>query len=55
MSEYTFTIITGNEKYKVVDLVTGGECYFDNKVDAYKHAAIIVNVLGHNFRIEVRS
>lgn len=48
-----FTIVTGNEKYKVVDLDTGGETYFDEKLDAYKFMAYIVNVLGHHYRLEV--
>jgi hypothetical protein len=50
----TFTVITGKEKYKVVDLDTGGEAFFDEKLDAYKHMAIVANVLRHNYRLEVR-
>lgn len=48
-----FTIIDGTEKYKVVDLDTGGEAYFHEKLDAYKFMAWIANVLGHNYRLEV--
>ena len=47
-------VVTGQEKYRVVDLTTGGEQFFDEKLDAYKHAAILVR-LGRNYRLEVRS
>ena len=49
-----FTIITGNEKYKVIDLDTGGEAFFDEKIEAYKYMAIIQNILEHYYRLEVR-
>lgn len=49
-----FTIVTGKEKYKVIDLDTGGEAYFDDKKDAYYHMALIVNLLHHNYRLEVK-
>jgi len=47
-----FTITTGDEKYKVIDLSTGGEAHFDSKLDAYKHMAVLVT-LGHHYRLEV--
>jgi endogenous inhibitor of DNA gyrase (YacG/DUF329 family) len=49
-----FQEVTGNEPYKVVDLETGGESFFNEKTDAYKMAWVIKNKLGHNYRIEVR-
>ncbi len=48
-----FTVTTGDEPYKVVDLDDGGEAFFDEKVDAYKHIAWIKS-RGHNYRLEVR-
>lgn len=50
-----FFVIDGTEKYKVIDLVTGGESHYDDKLDAYKMCHIIRNVLQHNYRLEVRS
>ena len=49
----TFTVIDGTEKYKVVDLSTGGESFFDDKIEAYKYMAVLVR-LGHSYRLEVR-
>jgi hypothetical protein len=48
-----FTIITGKEKYKVIDLSNGGESFFDDKLEAYKFMAILVR-LGRHYRLEVR-
>jgi len=50
-----FQVITGKEKYKVVDLVTGGESYHEEKIQAYRMCAFLINVWGHNYRLEVRS
>lgn len=50
----TFTAITGKEKYKVIDLVTNGEAFFDDKDEAYKYMFVLVNHLGHKYRLEVR-
>jgi len=44
-----FQVVDGTEKYKVIDLVTGGESYFDEKIQAF-----LINVWGHNYRLEVR-
>jgi hypothetical protein len=49
-----FQIIDGTEKYKVIDLVTGGESFHDEKLDAYRMCHVLVNVLHHNYRLEVR-
>jgi len=49
-----FQVIDGTEKYKVIDLATGGESFFTEKLDAYKMCHILVNVLHHNYRLEVR-
>jgi len=49
-----FQIVTGDEKYKVVDLVTGGESYFDEVIPAYRMCSFLINVLRHNYRLEVR-
>jgi hypothetical protein len=49
-----FQEISGDEPYKVVDLVSGGESFFTDKKDAYKMAFIIKTRLGHNYRIEFR-
>ena len=50
-----FKVVTGREPIKVIDLDDGGEQYFeaDEKIEAYKHAAWIVN-RGHTYRIEFR-
>jgi len=50
----SFTIVTGNEKYKVVDLVTGGVAWFTSKVNAYKYMAVLNFKLGHNYRLEIK-
>jgi len=50
-----FFVITGEERYKVVDLDTGGESHYDDKLEAYRMCHIIRNVLQHNYRLEVRS
>jgi hypothetical protein len=49
-----FQIIDGSEKYKVIDLVTGGETFFTEKVHAYRMMAFIADRLQHNYRLEVR-
>ena len=49
-----FQVVSGSEKYKVVDLVTGGESYFDEKIHAYRMMSFLINVLRHNYRLEVR-
>ena len=49
-----FQIVDGTEKYKVIDLVTGGESYFDEKIQAYRMCAFLINVWGHNYRLEVK-
>ena len=49
-----FTIVTGKEPYKVIDLDTAGEAYFEDKLKAYKYMAFLVNVLNHNYRLECR-
>ena len=49
-----FEVVTGNEKYTVVDLSTNGYSWHNDKLDAYKRMAFIKNVLGHNYRLEVR-
>ena len=52
--EPMFQVVDGTEKYKVIDLVTGGESYFDEKIQAYRMCAFLINVWGHNYRLEVR-
>ena len=49
-----FQVVDGTEKYKVIDLVTGGESYFDEKIQAYRMCAFLINVWGHNYRLEVK-
>jgi len=49
----SFTIVTGKEKYKVVDLVTGGVAWFTRKVDACRYMRNLNFKLGHNYRLEV--
>ena len=49
-----FQVVDGTEKYKVVDLVTGGESYFDEKIQAYRMMSFLINVWGHNYRLEVK-
>ena len=44
-----FQIVDGTEKYKVIDLVTGGESFHEEKIQAF-----LINVWGHNYRLEVR-
>ena len=51
---HTFEVITGMERYKVVDVETGGESYFDELIDAYKMASIIAVRLKHHYVIEDR-
>lgn len=53
MNGMTFEIMDGTEPYCVVDLDTGGCCWFHDKLKAYKYAAYLVNVLDHNYRLEV--
>ena len=50
-----FQVVDGTEKYKVIDLVTGGESYFDEKIQAYRMMSFLINVWRHNYRLEVRS
>lgn len=47
-----FQIIDGSEPYRVLDLTNNGECFFSDKVEAYKHMAIL-HQLGRNYRLEV--
>jgi len=49
-----FQVVDGTEKYKVIDLVTGGESYFDEKIQAYRMMSFLINVWRHNYRLEVR-
>jgi len=49
-----FQVVDGTEKYKVIDLVTGGESFFDEKIQAYRMMSFLINVWGHNYRLEVR-
>ena len=49
-----FQVVDGMEKYKVIDLVTGGESYFDEKIQAYRMMSFLINVWRHNYRLEVR-
>ena len=42
------------EKYKVIDLVTGGESYHEEKIQAYRMMSFLINVWKHNYRLEVR-
>ena len=52
--EPMFQVVDGTEKYKVIDLVTGGESYFDEKIQAYRMMSFLINVWRHNYRLEVR-
>lgn len=36
-----FVVVSGKERYQVEDHVTGGLCWFTNKLDAYKHCTIL--------------
>lgn len=45
-----FRVATGKEKYKVIDLVTGGESYHEEKIQAYRMCSFLINVLRHNYR-----
>ena len=49
-----FQVVDGTEKYKVIDLVTGGESFFDEKIQAYRMMSFLINVWRHNYRLEVR-
>lgn len=50
---YTFVVTTGRERYKVVDLDTGGEAFFDDLLHAYARCAILKR-LGRSYRLESR-
>ena len=52
--EPMFQVVDGTEKYKVIDLVTGGESFFDEKIQAYRMCAFLINVWRHNYRLEVK-
>jgi hypothetical protein len=52
---FPFRVIDGTEPYKVIDLDTGGESFYDCKYLAYRAMSMIQNHLGHNYRLEVRS
>lgn len=52
--EPMFQVITGDEPYKVVDLVTGGESFHTEKIQAYRMCSFLINRLGHNYRLECR-
>jgi hypothetical protein len=47
-----FTVMTGKERFKVIDLASGGISYFDAKEDAYKMAAVISIRWRHAYQIE---
>lgn len=49
---YTFKVVTGKEKYKVVDNSNGGEAYFNDKREAYVHMAIL-HTLGRTYTLVV--
>jgi hypothetical protein len=49
----TFQIVTGNEPYEVHDDTTNGVAWFSNKLDAYRHMAILRR-LGRTYRLIVR-
>ena len=53
--EPMFQVTDGTEKYKVIDLVTGGESYHEEKIQAYRMMSFLINVWRHNYRLEVRS
>lgn len=48
-----FTIIEGSEKFRVVDLVTGGESFTNDKLEAYRYAGLFIS-WGHPVRLEER-
>lgn len=48
-----FTIVEGTEKYRVVDLVTGGESFTDDKLEAYRYAGLFIS-WGHPVKLEER-
>jgi hypothetical protein len=52
--EPMFRVTTGKEPYKVIDLVTGGETYHEEKIQAYRMCSFLINVWGHNYRLEIR-
>ena len=52
--EPMFQVVTGDEPYKVIDLVTGGETYHEEKIQAYRMMSFIVNVMHHNYRLEAK-
>lgn len=47
-------VITGDERFKVTDLSSDTQSFFDNQHDAYKTAIFIANVKGHRYQIEDR-
>jgi hypothetical protein len=49
----TFHIVTGNEPYEVHDDTTNGVAWFNDKLDAYRHMAILRS-LGRTYRLIVR-
>lgn len=53
MKKITFTIVEGTEKYRVLDLTTGGESFTDDKLEAYRYAGLFIS-WGHPVRIECR-
>lgn len=48
-----FTIVEGTEKYRILDLVTGGESFTDDKLEAYRYAGLFIS-WGHPVRLEER-
>lgn len=49
-----FQVVTGQEPYKVIDLVTSGETYHKEKIQAYRMMSFLINVRRHNYRLEVK-
>lgn len=54
MDKPMFQVVDGTEQYRVIDLTTGAESFYTDKVDAYKMAAFIAHVRGHKYQIEDR-
>lgn len=48
-----FTIVEGSEKYRILNLTTGGESFTDDKLEAYKYAGLFM-IWGDGVRIEER-
>lgn len=50
----SFTVVTGRERFKVIDEANGGVMFTDVKAEAYQYACKLVQVLRHPFTIEDR-